>query len=523
PFNSRQRLPRLLRSKVESFPQPCSLAGNCRFQRHPQPLCNMAAPSFNDRTGRFLQWFKNLPGATLSDSIEIADLRCRNAGRGMVATRDIAADATLFTIPRRAIINVHTSQLRQQLPHLFESQGDGDDEQGLDSWSALILILMYEHLEGESSAWKPYLDILPETFDTPMFWSDEELSNLQGSALRHRIGKADAEDMFRAKLLPAIRGNPAVFRCSGPYSDEDLIQLAHRMGSTIMAYAFDLENDVDEDNDEDWWVEDREGKSLMGMVPMADTLNADAEFNAHVNHEDASLTVTSLRPIKAGEEILNYYGPHPNSELLRRYGYVTEKHSRYDVVEIPWTVVEGAIMSHLRVCQVTMEKAVSALDACLRVARTDADLAKRKRINEDELEDTFVLERESGEPNSDGTFAGPASVAEIPADLQEQLKTFLKALQNTDAGLIPEKRKRDDLQQAILADSILAIELRYTTSIAADHQFLLQNLGQRHRMAVQVRLGEKRLLEEAKVCLSVSADHASDGPAAPSKKTKRPE
>lgn len=151
----------------------------------------------------------------------------------------------------------------------------------------------------------------------------------------------------------------------------------------------------------------------------------------------------------------------------------------------------------------------------------DADTAKRKRIDEDELEDTFVLERDSGEPNSDGTFAGPASVAQIPADLQEQLKTFLKSLQKIDAGLIPDKRKRDDLQLAILTDSILAIEVRYSSSISADHQFLQQDLSPRHRMAVQVRLGEKRLLEEAKVCLAVAADYASDDPSAPSKRTKR--
>ena len=138
---------------------------------------------------------------------------------------------------------------------------------------------MYEFLGGESSAWKPYLDVLPETFDTPMFWSIDELSVLRGSPLLNRIGKEDAEAMFRAKLLPAIRSNPDVFPFSGHCSDENLIRLAHRMGSTIMAYAFDLENDPDEENDEDGWVEDREGKSLMGMVPMADILNADAEFN----------------------------------------------------------------------------------------------------------------------------------------------------------------------------------------------------------------------------------------------------
>lgn len=79
---------------------------------------------------------------------------------------------------------------------------------------------------------------------------------------------------------------------------------------------------------------------------------------AHINHGEESLTATALRPIKAGEEILNYYGPHPNSELLRRYGYVSEKHSRYDVVEIPWTVVERVLTSDLGISKAVLEKVV---------------------------------------------------------------------------------------------------------------------------------------------------------------------
>lgn len=78
-----------------------------------------------------------------------------------------------------------------------------------------------------------------------------------------------------------------------------------------------------------------------------------------MNHGDDSLTVTSLRPIKAGEQVLNYYGPHPNSELLRRYGYVTEKHSRYDVVELPWDVIESVLVERLGISESTLKKAAS--------------------------------------------------------------------------------------------------------------------------------------------------------------------
>ncbi|KAG6032667.1 hypothetical protein E4U41_007177 [Claviceps citrina] len=455
----------------------------------------MTTVDFTEKTAAFLQWFKAIPGTTFSDAVQIVDLRSRGAGRGIVATRDIPADTTLFTIPRRAIISAETSGLRDQLPGLFESQGDEDDQQALDSWSSLILILVYEYLLGDQSKWKPYLDILPDTFDTPMFWSNEELSQLQASATRRKIGKADAEDMFRRRLVPVIRRNAAVFCSSGEYSDEGLIQLAHRMGSTIMAYAFDLEDDDqekegkeedgdgDDDDESDGWVEDREGKLMMGMVAMADMLNADAEFNAHVNHGEDELTVTTLRDIKSGDEILNFYGPHPNSELLRRYGYVTEKHSRYDVVEIPWKVVNASLMTEMGISP--EEAARHAMGA----------------TDQDELDEAFVLERNCGEPNADGTL--PCAAAAVDDGMLEDLKQQLKATLKTSQDLqrdpkLSIKRKRDDVVRSVMVGALRLIASQYPTTVAEDEALLRQvDLGRRHRMAVTVRLGEKRLIEEA--------------------------
>ncbi|KAJ4249548.1 N-lysine methyltransferase setd6 [Fusarium falciforme] len=470
----------------------------------------MDSESFNAGSEKFLLWFKSLPGTSFSDAIKIVDLRDRNAGRGIIALQDIPAETTLFTIPRKGIINVETSELPKKLPDVFDldkpiDDDDDDEAPRLDSWSSLILVMMYEYLQGEKSQWKPYFDVLPSSFDTPMFWSESELDQLQASHMRHKIGKADAENMFRKTLLPIIRNNSSVFGGENR-SDDDLVEIAHRMGSTIMAYAFDLENDEDEEEEEtDGWVEDREGKSMMGMVPMADILNADAEFNAHVNHEEESLTVTSLRPIKAGEEILNYYGPHPNSELLRRYGYVTERHSRYDVVEIPWDVVESVMRLNFGISGQVLEN-----------LRHDLE-------EEEEFEDTFVLERETGEVNSDGTFSGPARFESMPEDLQEQLKTFLKGVKKAQPEAIPDKRKRDEIHHAVLAKTLQALASRYPTSTSED-QILLQgqDLSQRTRMAIEVRLGEKKLLQEAIASTSsVDVEMTVDDESGPAKRAKR--
>ena len=169
------------------------------------------------------------------------------------------------------------------LPNVFEVQ-DAEDESdnGDSSWVQLILVLVYEFLRYEKSTWKPYLDVLPEQFDTPMFWSTEELGHLQASSVLAKIGRNTAEEMFRKQILPIIKESSGLFIPTGGVlpTDEQLMSLAHRAGSAIMAYAFNLENEDDESEDEgEEWIEDASSSLLMGMVPMADILNADAEFN----------------------------------------------------------------------------------------------------------------------------------------------------------------------------------------------------------------------------------------------------
>lgn len=43
----------------------------------------------------------------------------------------------------------------------------------------------------------------------------------------------------------------------------------------------------------------------------------------------------TIRNVPAGEELFNDYGPLPRSELLLRYGYVTDRYEQYDIVIFP--------------------------------------------------------------------------------------------------------------------------------------------------------------------------------------------
>lgn len=68
---------------------------------------------------------------------------------------------------------------------------------------ALILVLIYE--TRPESPWKPYIDLFPTEFNSLMFWSPAELSLLRGSAVLDKIGREDAEDLFKTKVLPVIQ------------------------------------------------------------------------------------------------------------------------------------------------------------------------------------------------------------------------------------------------------------------------------------------------------------------------------
>ena len=53
----------------------------------------------------------------------------------------------------------------------------------------------------------------------------------------------------------------------------------------------------------------------------------------------------STRPIVAGDEIFNTYGELPRSDLLRRYGYVADSYTQYDIAEVSLELIEDLAKS----------------------------------------------------------------------------------------------------------------------------------------------------------------------------------
>lgn len=174
-------------------------------------------------------------------------------------------DTVLFSIPRSILLTTSTSALPSLLP--------AEEWAELGGWTPLILSMMYEYLR--TSTWKPYFSLLPTQFDSLMFWSDEELAELEGSTVLGKIGRDEADEIFAETVKPLVEKHAAIFGDAKDYSAE----LFHRMGSLVLSRSFHVdskpesEDDEDEDSDEEE-EEEREDVADVAMVPFADILNA---------------------------------------------------------------------------------------------------------------------------------------------------------------------------------------------------------------------------------------------------------
>ncbi|KAJ5566865.1 hypothetical protein N7535_006171 [Penicillium sp. DV-2018c] len=445
------------------------------------------AEGFQQQSDNFMSWLQATPGVQLNPKIKLADLRAIGAGRGVVAQSNIAEGEELFSIPRTMVLAVQNSELGSLLGQNLEEQ--------MGPWLSLMAVMLYEYLQGEKSRWAPYFRVLPSRFDTLMFWSPAELQELQGSTIVEKIGRAGAEESILESVAPVVVKNPNLFpppqglaSWEGDAGRAGLIELCHIMGSLIMAYAFDVEkseeddNDDEEAHDESYMTDDEDEQLPKGMVPLADLLNADADRNnARLYQEEGKLTMKAIKPIQEGEEIFNDYGEIPRADLLRRYGYVTDNYAVYDVVEL------------------------SLEDICQAAGLPSASPETEPRLelldNLDILDDGYVIPRP--------VKANPSLEDILPAELVVLLTTLALPTEEFNQRASKKKAPKPALNAnaaAILIKALQNRQAQYATSLASDLQLRasippLPSSGdvdagaRRARMALQVRIGEKEVLQ----------------------------
>ncbi|XP_073288648.1 uncharacterized protein [Primulina huaijiensis] len=134
----------------------------------------------------FLQWLK-VNGVELRG----CDIKYCGSDKGFgVFSSDVAPDGILLAVPLDLAI---TPMRVLQDPLLGPECRAMLDEGEVDDRLLIMLFLMVERLR-KNSYWNPYLDMLPNTFGNPLWFSEDDLLELKGTTL-HR-----ATEMQKKKL-----------------------------------------------------------------------------------------------------------------------------------------------------------------------------------------------------------------------------------------------------------------------------------------------------------------------------------
>lgn len=95
---------------------------------------------------------------------------------GVVATHDLPSGHQVFSVPINLFIHFQHA-LRGDMGKVYETN------EWITELDGLGVFVMHQRLKGDSF-WKPWLDMWPESIDTPLLFSEEELGELQASTLK---------------------------------------------------------------------------------------------------------------------------------------------------------------------------------------------------------------------------------------------------------------------------------------------------------------------------------------------------
>ncbi|XP_030546708.1 fructose-bisphosphate aldolase-lysine N-methyltransferase, chloroplastic-like isoform X2 [Rhodamnia argentea] len=228
-------------------------------------------------------------------------------GLGLVAQRDIARNEVVLEVPKKLWIN----------PEAVAGSEIGKVCGGLKPWVSVALFLIREKLRDDSP-WRVYLDVLPESTDSTVFWSEEELAELKGSQLlsttlgvKEYVG-SEFQKLEQEIILPNRQLFPS------------------RITLDDFLWAFGI-------------LRSRAFSRLRGqnlvLIPLADLINHSPSIitedyayeikGAGLFSRELLFSLRSPVSVKAGEQVLIQYDLNKsNAELALDYGFIESNSER---------------------------------------------------------------------------------------------------------------------------------------------------------------------------------------------------
>ncbi|XP_052197536.1 uncharacterized protein LOC127804665 [Diospyros lotus] len=245
----------------------------------------------------------------------------------VAASQDLQAGDIAFSVPNSLVVTLERVLGNENIAELLATSK-------LSELACLALYLMYEKKQGKKSFWYPYIRELDRqrgrgqlAVESPLLWTETELAYLTGSPTKEEV----------------LERSEGIKR---EYNELDTVWFM--AGSLFQQYPYDIPTEAFPFEifkqafvAVQSCVVHLQKVSLarrFALVPLGPPLLAyRSNCKAMLTAVDDAVQLVIDRPFKAGESIVVWCGPQPNSRLLLNYGFVDEDNT-YDRI-----VVEAAL------------------------------------------------------------------------------------------------------------------------------------------------------------------------------------
>ena len=313
------------------------------------PLPAVKSPSAAAaQLGTFSKWFVE-HGGFLREGVNAEILP--GYGNSLVLSgegaKDIAEGELVVSVPRTLILSEETALHIDTIPELF-----GDAAVASQFPETIVALQVMYELErgGPSSFWAPFLSVLPERYETPLFWSWDDFGALRGSpALYESLMSVKTAATQFCHFFHEIDTNREASRFMSlrlfswplfawalsavmtrknrvpvlPDADKEVLKARKKAAGPAKGEEAEPQ-------------EEEEQQTMVCLIPMWDFHNHEpGKITTFAVPPSGTVECRAMRAFKAGEQIFIHYGDRPNMQLLSHNGFVlTNAQNPADIILI---------------------------------------------------------------------------------------------------------------------------------------------------------------------------------------------
>uniref|UniRef100_A0AAX7VN26 protein-histidine N-methyltransferase n=1 Tax=Astatotilapia calliptera TaxID=8154 RepID=A0AAX7VN26_ASTCA len=353
-------------------------------------------------------------------------------GYGLRATRDIKAEELFLWIPRKMLMTVESAQNSILGPlysqdRILQAMGN----------VTLALHLLCERA-NPASFWLPYIRSLPQEYDIPLYYQQEDVQLLLGTqAVQDVLSQYKNTARQYAYFYKLVQTHPTASKL--PLKDCFTFDDYRWAVSSVMT----RQNQIPTEDG---------SRVTLALIPLWDMCNhTNGLITTGYNLEDDRCECVALQDCKENEQIYIFYGTRSNAEFVIHNGFFFQDNA-HDRVKIKLGVSKSERLYAMK-------------------AEVLARISARFNMGQEELRYYLLGERAINKIFTLGN-------SEFPVSWENEIKlwTFLE----TRAALLLKT---------------------YKTTSEEDRSMLEKpDLSLHSRMAIQLRLAEKQILEKALAC-----------------------